>query len=73
MNTTTVPVRRFPTRLHVRCGKCQHQAFITIFISKPPRLRCTKCGSRSAIIVSRDKTERWSARRGAAGKGATLH
>lgn len=73
MTTATVPIRRYPTRLHVRCGKCQHQGFVTVFLDKPPKLRCTVCGSRAATIVTRDQTERWSKRRGSAGRGETLH
>ena len=67
---TAVPVRRFPTKLLVKCGKCKHAGYVVTFITKPPKLRCSKCGSRTAIVVSRDKTQAWSARRG---KGATLH
>ena len=55
MTTATVPIRRYPTRLHVRCGKCQHQGFVTVFLDKPPKLRCTVCGSRAATIVTRIK------------------
>jgi len=69
----TVPIRRFPTRLHVKCGKCLHQGFVTAFIDTPPKLRCSKCGSRTAVIVARDRTQAWSSRRGTASKGVTLH
>ena len=69
----TIPIRRYPTRLHVRCGKCQHQGYVTVFLDRPPKLRCTHCGSRAAIIVTRDRTQAWSSRRGAGRKGETLH
>ena len=59
-----VAIKRYPTKLHVRCGKCLHQGYITAFIDKPPKLRCTACGSRAAIIVTRDRTQAWSSRRG---------
>jgi hypothetical protein len=47
MNTTAT-VKRYPTRLHVRCGKCLHQGYVTAFLDQVKRLRCTKCGSRAA-------------------------
>jgi ribosomal protein S14 len=59
MNITTVPVRRFPTKLHVRCDRCLHQGYVSVFLDKPPKLRCSKCGSRAAIIVQRDRTQAW--------------
>jgi transcription elongation factor Elf1 len=73
---TTVPVRRFPTKIHVRCAACGHQGFAKVFLVKgwDRKLKCSKCGSRTAIVVTRDRTQAWSARRGAgSSKGETVH
>jgi ribosomal protein S14 len=56
-------IRRYPTRLHVRCGRCQHQGVVKAFIDRPPKLRCTRCGSRDAIVVARDRMRVWSGQR----------
>jgi hypothetical protein len=71
--SAAVSIRKFPTRLHVRCSRCLHQGYVTVFLDRPPKLRCTHCGSRAAVIVTRDRTQAWSARRGAGRKGDTLH
>jgi uncharacterized protein (DUF983 family) len=65
MNTTsdTIPVRRFPTKLHIRCPQCAHQGFVEAFLDKLPKLYCSKCGNKAPIITSRDQTRTWSARR----------
>jgi hypothetical protein len=34
----TVPVRRYPTKLHIRCT-CGHQGTVSIFLDKVPKLR----------------------------------
>jgi hypothetical protein len=60
--TTTVPIRRFPTRLHVRC-QCGHQSYVAVFLNKPLKLKCTKCGNRNPIVTSRDRTRVWSGQR----------
>jgi hypothetical protein len=70
----TVPIRKYPTRLLVKCGKCLHRGAAVAFIDKPPRLKCSRCGSRAAVIISRDVVaERQPLRRGAAGKRVTMH
>ena len=28
-------VRRVPTRLHVRCGRCLRQGYVTVFLDRP--------------------------------------
>ena len=65
MNTTsdTVTVKRYPTKLAVRCPQCQHQGVVELFLDRPPKLKCTKCGNRDPIITSRDSTRTWKARR----------
>jgi ribosomal protein S27AE len=57
--STAPMVRRFPTRLRVRCPQCLHQGVVMTFIAKPPRLKCSKCGSRDAVVVERDRTRTW--------------
>lgn len=57
------PVRKFPTKLAVRCPQCQHQGVVTVFLDKPPKLHCSKCGSKNPIIDQRDQTRNWAARR----------
>jgi DNA-directed RNA polymerase subunit RPC12/RpoP len=64
-----VTVRKFPTKLAVRCPRCQHQGVVAVFLDKPPKLRCAKCGSRDPIIVQRDRTRTWARQR--RGSGAT--
>jgi uncharacterized protein (DUF983 family) len=56
-------IRKFPTRLAVRCPQCGHQGVVEAFLDRPPKLRCTRCGSRDAVICSRDRSRSWSARR----------
>jgi uncharacterized protein (DUF983 family) len=56
-------IRKYPTRLHVRCPQCQHQGIVAAFLDKPPKLRCSKCGNRDPIVTTRDRTRAWSARR----------
>ena len=55
-------VRRVPTKLHIRCP-CGHQGSVEVFLDKPPRLRCVKCGNRNPIICSRDRSRVWSGQR----------
>ena len=56
-------IRRFPTRLAVRCPQCGHQGVVEAFIDRPPKLKCSRCGSRDAIVVTRDRTRSWSGQR----------
>jgi hypothetical protein len=60
--TSTVAIRRLPTRLHVRC-QCGHQAHVAVFLDKPVKLKCTNCGNRNPIVTSRDRTRVWSGQR----------
>jgi hypothetical protein len=56
-------VRKFPTRLNLRCGACGHQGVAEAFLDKPPKLVCTKCGNRNPIIIDRDRMQGWARRR----------
>jgi DNA-directed RNA polymerase subunit RPC12/RpoP len=56
-------VQRYPTKLQVRCPQCSHAGVVEVFLDKPPKLKCTKCGSRDAIVVTRDRTRTWSGQR----------
>jgi ribosomal protein S27E len=58
-----VTVRKFPTKLAVRCGQCQRQNTIEVFLDQVKRLRCSGCGSRDVVVVSRDRLRSWAARR----------
>jgi hypothetical protein len=58
-----VQIRRYPTRLHLRCRACGRQSVATIFIVDVPRLKCRKCGQRNPIIIERDRTAAWARRR----------
>jgi ribosomal protein S27E len=60
---STVAVTRYPTRLHVRCPQCQHQGIVQAFLDKQLKLKCTRCGSRDAIVVTRDRTRAWAGQR----------
>jgi len=57
----TVPIRRYPTKLHLFCP-CGRQAFVTVFLKDVPRLKCSKCGGRPNI-ASRDRTAAWARQR----------
>jgi transcription elongation factor Elf1 len=56
-------IRKYPTRLHVRCPQCAHQGVVKAFIDKPPKLKCSRCGSRDAIVCARDRSRAWSRQR----------
>jgi ribosomal protein S27E len=44
------PIKRYPTKLSVRCPECEHQGVVEVFLDKgPPRLRCSMCGDASPI------------------------
>jgi|tagenome__1003787_1003787.scaffolds.fasta_scaffold19422794_2 DNA-directed RNA polymerase subunit RPC12/RpoP len=62
-----VEIKRYPTRLGVRCGDCGREATVTVFLDQTSRLRCSKCGSRQVIIASRDRMSGWARRRRGAG------
>jgi hypothetical protein len=64
MSTTTAAIiKRYPTKLAVRCGACGRQNVVEIFLHQVQRLKCSKCGSRNVVIISRDRLEGWSRRR----------
>jgi hypothetical protein len=68
-SSSGVTVRRFPTRLHVRC-QCGHQSCVSVFLNAPLKLKCSKCGNRNPIVTSRDRTRVWAGqRRGRGGNG----
>jgi ribosomal protein S27E len=56
-------IRKYPTRLQVRCPDCLHQGVVAAFLDKPLKLKCSKCGNRNPIVVTRDRTRAWSAQR----------
>lgn len=49
-----VPVRRFPTKIHVRCRACGHQGVPKVFLDRPLKLVCKACGKRDYIVHERD-------------------
>jgi Zn finger protein HypA/HybF involved in hydrogenase expression len=61
--TDAVTIKRYPTRLHLRCASCQHEAQVSLFLEQVKRLRCRKCGSRNVTVISRDRLAAWSRRR----------
>jgi hypothetical protein len=62
--TASVPIRKFPTRLHLICGVCGHQGVASIFLNQVDKLKCRACGSRDVVVVSRDQSSRsWARRR----------
>jgi hypothetical protein len=60
--TDAVTVRKYPTRPHCRCPQCGHQGQVKAFIDRPPKLKCSRCGSRDAVVVDRDRSRACSAR-----------
>jgi transcription elongation factor Elf1 len=63
MVMNTVSIKRYPTRLAVRCPQCQHQGVVSVFLDRPPKLHCSKCGDKNPIIVQRDRTRTWARQR----------
>jgi Zn finger protein HypA/HybF involved in hydrogenase expression len=61
--TAAVAVRRFPTKLHLRCRGCLHEGVAQIFLEQVQRLRCKRCGSRNIAVLARDRLAAWSTRR----------
>lgn len=51
---STPRVQRYRTRLAVTCLACKHQGTVAVFLDKPPKLVCSKCGSRDATVAGRD-------------------
>jgi hypothetical protein len=60
---TAPAIRRYPTKLHIICSACGHQAQVHTFLDKPLRLKCRQCGSRDAIVATRDRLRIWSRQR----------
>ena len=61
-------VKRYPTRLHLRCSSCQHEGTASLYLDQVKRLRCKVCNSRNIVIVERDgRSQSWSRRRRGAG------
>lgn len=58
-----IPIRRFPTKLHLRCSGCNRQSFKALFLIDVPKLRCRECGARNPVVLSRDRMQAWSTRR----------
>lgn len=56
-------IRKYPTKLHLRCSGCNRQSFATIFLNDVPRLRCRTCGARNPDVLSRDRLASWSRQR----------
>jgi predicted nucleic acid-binding Zn ribbon protein len=48
-----VAVKKYPTQLYVRCGSCGHQGAVSTHINTSPKLKCSKCGARNAIVGGR--------------------
>jgi hypothetical protein len=46
MNQAAVAIKRYPTRLHLRCRGCAHEAQLAIFLSEVQRLRCSRDADR---------------------------
>jgi hypothetical protein len=61
--TNVVAIKRYPTRLHLRCRGCAHEGVASIFLEQVQRLRCKRCGSRNVTVISRDRLAAWSTRR----------
>jgi len=62
-----VEMRRYPTRLHLRCAGCDHQGTASLYLDQARRLKCSRCGSRQIVIVERDRTQSWARRRRGSG------
>ena len=58
-----VVIKRYPTRLEVRCESCGHRGVVKVYLDKPPRLICSRCGDRNPIVTSRDMLRSWSNQR----------
>ena len=60
---TAPEIKRYPTRLEVRCVQCRRRKVVEVFLDKPPRFVCKKCGDRNPIVTTRDRTRAWSNQR----------
>jgi len=58
-----VPIKRYPTRLAVRCVACGHRGEVSVFLDKAPRLRCSICGDGNPVVGGRDFTRAWAVKR----------
>jgi len=58
-----VSIRRYPTRLAVRCVACGHQGEVSVFLDKAPRLRCSICGDGNPVVGGRDTMRAWAMQR----------
>ncbi len=56
-------IRKYPTKLKVQCPQCWHQGVIAVFLDKPLKLKCSRCGNRNPIVVTRDRMRVWSGQR----------
>jgi hypothetical protein len=59
----TTPIRKYPTKLHLRCSGCRRQSVKAIFLIDVSKLRCRECGARNPVVLSRDRLAAWAARR----------
>ena len=43
-------VRKCPTRLNVRCPKCQHAGTVEVYLEQVRKLKCSRCGHHAPVI-----------------------
>jgi hypothetical protein len=61
-----VRIKRYPTRLELRCISCGHFGVVRVFLDKAPKLVCSRCGDRNPVIAGQggyDSLRSWSAQR----------
>jgi hypothetical protein len=56
-------IKKYPTKLHIRCQDCMHQGIVEVFLDKPLKLICSKCKNRDPIVTTRDTLKSWSNQR----------
>jgi hypothetical protein len=71
LGETSVAIKKYPTRLSIRCVECGHQGQVEVFLDKPPPSSDAACAViQIPIVVGRDTMRSWSTRRKGKGNAA---
>jgi len=62
-NGNPVEIKRYPTRLDVRCRACGHAGSVAVWLADIHKLKCSRCGRADPIVSGREPLRAWAARR----------
>jgi Zn ribbon nucleic-acid-binding protein len=65
-NGRPVPIKRYPTRLDIKCPACRRKATVEVMLTDVAKLKCSRCGHRNPLIVGRAPMQAWARSRRAA-------